>query len=75
MTVFVGKSLTPFNLHLNNCRSDIFDRSAIPTCRYFTQGKYKFNKHTKLTLIESITNINKPKESLQKLLKHEKTLD
>ena len=32
------------------------------------QDKHIFNKHAKLTLIESITNTNKPKEAIPELL-------
>ena len=35
------------------------------------QDKHRFNRHAKLTLIESVTNINKPKEDLQEPLKRQ----
>ena len=33
----VGKGDTPFNIHLNNHRSDVSDYNAIPGCRHFTR--------------------------------------
>ena len=36
---YVGKLETPFTLCLINHRSDVFDKSAIPTYRHFTQDK------------------------------------
>ena len=68
---YVGKSEISFNLGLNNNRSDIFDRNTIPACRHFVQDKYRFNRHAKFTLIESITNTNKPRKALQELLKRQ----
>ena len=68
----MGKSKTPFNLHLNNQRPDVIDRNAIPTCRHFALRqtyKHRVNKYANLTLIESITNIKKTKEVLEVLLK------
>ena len=66
---YVGKSETPINLSLNNCRFDLFDRNTIPACHHFVQDKHRFSKHAKFTLAESSTNTNKPKEALQELLK------
>ena len=66
---YVGKSETPFNLHLNNHRSDIFDRNLIPACCHFPQDKHRFNKHAKFTLNENIANTNKPKGAIQELLR------
>lgn len=37
-------------------------------CRHFVQDKNIFNKHAKLTLIESITNKNKTEEAIPELL-------
>ena len=64
---YVGKSETPFNLCLNNCRFDLFNRNTIPACCHFSQDKHRFNKYPKFTLIESLTNTTKPKETLQEL--------
>ena len=64
-----GKSETPFNLCLKYHRSDVFDKNAIPAYHHFAQEKHRINKHAQFTLIESITNTNKPKESIKKLKK------
>ena len=69
---YAEKSETPFNLCLNNHTSDVFDRNAIPTCRHFAQDKHRFNQHAKSKFIESITNNNKPKQTVQELLKRQK---
>ena len=61
---YVGKSETLFNLRLNNDRSDVFDRNAIPACYHFDQDKHGFNKHAKFTLMESIANTNKTNEAI-----------
>ena len=53
---YAGKSETPFNLHLNNSRSDIIHKNAIPTCSYFPQSKHRFNKRIKFALIERMAN-------------------
>ena len=45
---YVGKSETSFDLHLNNHRSDVFDRSSNPVCRHFWQEKVSFNNHANL---------------------------
>ena len=66
---YVAKWETTFNVHLNNHSSNVFDTNAISTCHCFSQDKHRFNKHAKLSLIGSITNTNKPKETLQELLK------
>ena len=52
---------------LNNQKFYVFDRSGIPTCRHFTQGKHRFNKHAEFTLTESIKITNKPKYIIQEL--------
>ena len=53
-----------FSRSVNNGRSGMYDRKAIPTCRYFAQDKHRFNRHVKFTLIEIVPNTNKPKESI-----------
>ena len=58
-----------FFLRFNNHRSDVIDRKAIPPCRHYVQEKRRFNIHVKFTLIESITNTNKSKDSTQEFLK------
>ena len=58
-----------FNLCLNNHISNIFDRNAIPACCHFAEDKRRSNEHAKCALIKSITNTNKPKEAIWKVVK------
>ena len=48
--------------YLNNHRSDVSDPNAIPACLHFAQSNRDFNIHAKFTLIETITDKNKPTE-------------
>ena len=66
---YVGKIETSFNIRLNNHRSDVSDPNVILACRHLTKAKHSFNRQSKFTLIEAITNVNKPKEILQEILK------
>ena len=38
---------TPFNIHLNNHRSDVSDPDVVPACRQFAlQNESHYEKHT-----------------------------
>ena len=44
---YVGKTKTPFNIGLNNHRSDLSNPNAISACLHFALDGYNFNIHTK----------------------------
>ena len=62
---YVGKAEAPFNLRLNNQRSDVSSPNTLPPCCHFAQSNHDFNRHAKLTLTETITSRNKPTEVTQ----------
>ena len=53
---YVGKTEKPFNIRLNNHRSDVSDPNAIPACRRLTQNNHQLKNHAKSTVIETNTN-------------------
>ena len=57
------------NQKLADHRSGIFDRNNDHRISPFCRHKHRFKKHAKFTLTESITNTNKPNETLQEILK------
>ena len=66
---YIGKAETPFNIRLNNHRSDVSDLTAIPSCRHFVQSNHDFNIYTKFPLIDTKTNRNKPANAIQNVLR------
>ena len=66
---YVGKPETPFNIRLNNHRSDVSDPNTILSCCHFAQSNHDFNNHTQLTTIETIANRNKPTGTIQDALR------
>ena len=54
---YVGKSETPFNIRLNNHRTDVKNPNAIPTCKHFNRHDHGFNNHEKVIIIEQPRNI------------------
>ena len=59
----VGEAKTSFKIKLDNHPFNTLNKNYIPTCHDFTQNEH-FIKHAKFTLIETIMNMNKPKEVL-----------
>ena len=51
---YVGKSETPFNIHLNNHRKDAKLGASILTCKHFSEQNHNFQQHAEFTLIEQI---------------------
>ena len=69
---YVRTSETSFNKRLNNCRKDVKKVDAIMACKYFQQETHNFNKHTKFTIIDQVTNTSKSKKTLiQRLIERE----
>ena len=71
---YVDKIETPFNLRLNNHRSDFSDPNAIPACCHFAQVNHKFNTHATFILIETITNKSRSIAVIQDFKKTTKIL-
>ena len=69
---YVGKAETAFNIRLNNHRKDVKKANAILACKHFQSPNHNFNQHAKFTIIDKLTNTNKPKEILrQRLIERE----
>ena len=68
----ISPAETPFNIQLNNHRSDVSDSNVIPASRQFVQSNHDFNTHAKFTQIERIKNGNKPTEVIQDILRKRK---
>ena len=45
---YFGKSVTPFNIRLNNHRKDGKNPNAIPACKHFNRHDHHFNSHRKI---------------------------
>ena len=56
---YLGKSETTFNIRFNNHRKDVKDPNALPADKNLTLPGHDFNKDSKFTYIEKLTNTNK----------------
>ena len=57
---------------MNNHREDVKKADAIIGCKHFRQENHDFNKHTKLTIIDQLTNTSKSDETLtQRIIERE----
>ena len=69
---YVEKAGTNVNIRLNNHRKNVKKVYAIMACKHFQQESHNFKKHSKLNIVDQLTNISDSEETLtQRLLERE----